>query len=333
MLTARPELTPEKLFQKVSPYEIFLRYCQNWSMAGNKINRNFLSEFRPDDKDPSAAIRLSKYGNLYYVDYGENEALKPINFVMRKFNLSFPGALKKIFSDFGIDRYKLNESDSQAFQRIPYTPEEADGYKMPAIIKKKAKSWDTSDLNYWNQFAWTQDMLMEANIQSIKKYWVNGTEYPIFAEPSYSFEYCESEGVFRRKIYFPKRKKKRRFISNVDPSIIQGWHMLPKKGEILFITKALKDIGPFKRLGFPAIAPNSESSFIPESVIRQLKNQFQRIIIWFDFDTAGVTNARKFASIYGLEYTYNPPRASKDPSDFTRDFGLNNFNEYLKSVI
>jgi hypothetical protein len=227
----------------------------------------------------------------------------------------------------------LGGSNGQAFRRDPYIPEEINKLKNPTILKKKRKPWSEKELNYWKQFAWTKDMLINAKIESIEKYWINFTEFPIFAEFSFSFEYCENEGIYRRKLYFPNRKKGKKFISNVNPSIIQGWHMLPEKGEILFITKALKDIGPFKRLSFPAIAPNSESSFLPDYMVKKLKTRFKRIVVWFDSDYTGVTNARKFANQYDLEYTFNPERASKDPSDFVRDFGLNNFNNYLKDFI
>ena len=333
-LTYRPSLTPKKLFEKVSPYEIFSYYCNNWNKVNFKVKSHFPSEFRDNDTQGSAQIRVSKFGNLYYIDYGENIPLKPINFVQRKFNLDFPGALKKIFTDFDIDKYLIDDNNSQKFKREPYCPIDVKKHGKITIIKKKKRIWKPDDINWWGEFGWTQSLLKEARIQPIKKYWLNGTEFPIFAEPSYTFEYYENEGVFRRKLYFPERKGKYRFISNIDHTVIQGWHMLDKrKRGKLFITKALKDIGPFKRLGYQSIAPNSESSFIPDHVIVKLKQIFDDIIIYFDNDSTGIKKAKEFSSKYGLRYFYNPLETPKDPSDFVKEFGLNKFNNLIKSYI
>lgn len=341
MLNYRPSLTPEKLFEKVSHYEIFFKYCNNWKYVDYKVNNKlFPSEFRDDDSHGSAVIKVSKAGSMYYVDYGENIPLKPINFVMRKFGLDFLSALRKIFSDFGISNYEdsdISKYDNKyvkkhnLLDRTPYTPDYIPNTKHTTIIKKKRRNWTAKDISYWMQYGWTFSMLDEARIEPISKYWVNSTKFNTFAEPSYSFEYYKSEGIFRRKLYFPYRSGKYRFLSNVDTTVIQGWHMLPKSGDTLFITKALKDIGPFKRLNYNAIASNTETSFIPKSVVNKLKKRYKRLIIWFDNDSAGVTNAIKYSEMYDLEYIVNPENTAKDPSDFVKKYDLNDFNNLIKT--
>ena len=72
------------------------------------------------------------------------------------------------------------------------------------------------------------------------------------------------------------RKGKNRFISNVNNTIVQGWSLLPKNGsDILFVTKSYKDILTFNMIGYWAIAPNSEHSYIPERVMNKLKQKFR----------------------------------------------------------
>ena len=41
-------------------------------------------------------------------------------------------------------------------------------------------------------------------------------------------------------------------------------------------------------MGISAISPSSESTFLPDKVLEQLKKRFKRIIILFDRDEAGV---------------------------------------------
>lgn len=51
------------------------------------------------------------------------------------------------------------------------------------------------------------------------------------------------------------------------------------KGDILFITKSMKDVMCLHEMGIPAVSPSSESTFLPKDVLEQLKTRFKRIII------------------------------------------------------
>ena len=54
-------------------------------------------------------------------------------------------------------------------------------------------------------------------------------------------------------------------------------------------------------MGIPAISPSSESTFIPDKALEQLKKRFKHIIIMFDRDEAGVKYLRKMSLKTGLE--------------------------------
>ena len=70
--------------------------------------------------------------------------------------------------------------------------------------------------------------------------------------------------------------------SNWKSSQIQGAKQLPKEGgDILVITKSLKDCMTLYGLGITAIAPNSENLFITEAQYKKLKTKFKHIYsIW-----------------------------------------------------
>lgn len=51
--------------------------------------------------------------------------------------------------------------------------------------------------------------------------------------------------------------------------------MLPESGDILIITKALKDVMVLYEYGIPAIAPCSENLFITEAQYNHLKERFK----------------------------------------------------------
>ena len=109
-------------------------------------------------------------------------------------------------------------------------------------------------------------------------------------------------------------------------------------GDILFITSSLKDCGEFWLLGYNAIAPNNEETLFPESYIEKLKLRWKRIILWFDNDftkkdNTGVRNAKKFSEKYGFEYYYTPDYSEKDPSDYVKTFGINNFKTLVDTYL
>ena len=153
---------------------------------------------------------------------------------------------------------------------------------------------------------------------------------------AYSYDYYMHEGIFRRKLYFPEKTGKEKWLSNVDNTIIQNWDLLPKSGgDVLFITSSKKDCGPFYRIynKWNACAPNNEGSFLPEDVFfKKIKPRWNRIILWFDNDDTGIKNSLKWAKKYQIEAVWNPVNAPKDQSDFVKAHGLREFNNLIQKL-
>lgn len=81
------------------------------------------------------------------------------------------------------------------------------------------------------------------------------------------------------KIYRPLADKYHKWRNNLTEYDIQGYKQLPEKGDILIITKSLKDVMCLCKMGIPAVSPASESTFIPNIALEELKKRFKRIII------------------------------------------------------
>lgn len=319
-LTYRISYKVAELYSIIHPYEIFKFYCPNWSQVNYEINKNFHADpdLRPNDKSPSARITVSGNNNLYYIDYGEGVPYTAADFVGKKFNLSLPDSLDKIYKEI-----------SKSHIRYTFTHKEINNiitnYKHTAtVIKVKKRGWTSKDLNYWLKYGWTLELLDEAIIYPVIKYWINGKLF-IPYEPVYAFDYYWHENIFRRKLYFPFNRDNR-FISNIDITVVQGWHMLPKEGgDLLIITKGYKDIGTFISIGIHACATNNETSFFPEEVVDKIKSRWKRIIIWWDNDNEGMKSSKKYAEKFDLEYIYNNEGDPKDPSDYFKEKGRENF--------
>jgi len=341
MYCVKPELTHENVKQRVSSYHIFKLYCKNFKY----LNQKFYSEFR-DETEPSCCIGVINK-DLMFKDFGTGESLRAVGYVMKKYNLTFPQALQKINQDFKLNllstvhikNVKPIESSGVLQLKVP-TLKESTG----TILRIKRRDFREKDLKYWNSYYWTKEMLEKADIYSISHYWIKNIkgDRRFFTGNSlaFSLDYYWNEGTFRRKIYFPGTDgKKSKFISNVDTTIVQGVKLLPKEGgELLFITSSLKDCGIFWRLGYNAVAPNSEETFLPEKYFRKIEKRWKRIVIWYNNDwdkgtNPGVKSAKKYSKKYNLEYYYNPDNTPKDPSDYSKEYGIGEFDKLIKSKL
>ena len=74
----------------------------------------------------------------------------------------------------------------------------------------------------------------------------------------------------------------------------------------------------FYSMGITAIAPNSETQFIPEPVLEDLKKRFKYIVVLFDNDETGIKFLNKVKREHPeLIYTWIPrDSGAKDISDY-----------------
>lgn len=332
--TSDQSITKENILKRLDSYQLFKAYCPGFVV----LDKMFSSEFRKDP-DPSCHVIMWK-GDLLYKDFGE-EGFRIFDYVARKFQTTYNGALQRVNQDFN-----LGLGGNSSFASSPLVVPEKAGEdltlheKRPTIIKIKPRPWIKLDAAFWKgKYGIPSRLLGYHNIKSISHYMINNAkkDNAIYAlNPfmiGYSFDYYWSNGVFRRKLYFPQVKGLGKFISNVDDTIVQGWTLLPKYGKILFITKSYKDILIFNLLGYWAIAPNSENSYIPEPVMKKLKERFENIYTWFDNDLAGIKGALQFSERFDLRMNYNPVDEPKDPSDYVEVYSLNDFDLLIANFL
>ena len=105
------------------------------------------------------------------------------------------------------------------------------------------------------------------------------------AVPMYGYYGGKKDGIEYWRIYMPT-KKSYRFLSNWSKNMIQGAHMLPESGELVVITKSMKDVMLLYELGIPAIAPTSESTFLSKLQLEKLKNSFKNVLLFYYNDLA-----------------------------------------------
>ncbi len=141
----------------------------------------------------------------------------------------------------------------------------------------------------------------------------------------YAYAYVEiKDGKVSYKIYQPLENKIKKWINNANYTVHQGYTQLPDSGELLIITKSLKDVMSLHDcMGISAIGLQSESVMMKESVMEEYKNRFSKVICLFDNDEAGKKLSESFTVKYNIPHFFVPelPKVT-DFSDLVKAVGI-----------
>lgn len=307
-------ITLDYILSKVTEYDIYARYIGQF-----KIGFIYNSPFR-EDKNPSFGIfRSRKSGKLLFKDHGNGECGDVIKFVELYTGLTnYNDILNRIVTDMSITNNTKLKSTKQYESK-------------DTVIGVVRQDWTDVDKQYWSQFGITKETLTKFNVFSIKYYLCDGIVKGIYKNenPMYAYKVYD-----HFKIYRPLADKYTKWRNNLAPYDIQGYEQLPKKGDLLIITKSLKDVMCLYEMGYTAISPSSESTFLTPDVIDALKRRFKRILICFDRDIPGVKNMRKISLKTGLNgFLVHKKWKAKDISDAVKLNGFEIIKNWLKETL
>lgn len=308
-------ITLDWILSKVTEYDIYAKYIGQF-----KVGMIYNSPFRKD-KNPSFGIYYSKRTKqLLFKDHGTGECGNVIKFVSL-----FTGKTEynDILSDI-VDKLNITNNTKLVSSKQYIQPTET-------VIGVVRQEFTDVDINYWKQFNISINTLKKFNVNSIKYYLCNGIVKGTYKRENPMYAYKVYNNF---KIYRPLADKYTKWRNNLTDYDIQGYEQLPQKGDILFITKSMKDIMCLHEMGYPAVSPSSESTFLPKDVLEQLKTRFKRIIILFDRDTAGVKRSRKLSQETGLEAMFiNKKFKAKDVSDAVKANSFEETKNWLDETI
>lgn len=307
-------ITLDYILSKVTEYDIYARYIGQF-----KIGFIYNSPFR-EDKNPSFGIfRSRKSGKLLFKDHGNGECGDVVKFVELYTGLTnYNDILNRIVADISITNNTKLKSTK------PYESKDT-------VIGIVRQDWTDIDKQYWSQFSITKETLTKFNVSSIKYYLCDGVVKGIYKDnnPMYAYKVYD-----HFKIYRPLADKYTKWRNNLASYDIQGYEQLPEKGDLLIITKSLKDVMCLYEMGYTAISPSSESTFLTPDVIDILKCRFKRILICFDRDIPGVKYMRKISLKTGLNgFLVHKKWKAKDISDAVKQNGFEIIKNWLKKTL
>ena len=308
-------ITLDYILSRVSEYDVYARYLGQF-----KVGFIYNSPFRKD-KNPSFGIFLSKRsGKLLFKDHGSGICGDVIKFVSELKGLTnYNDILNTIIKDLKI------KNDTVLTSTYNYKSTSS------TVIGVVRQPFTEADLEYWAKYGITVPTLDKYKVNSIKYYLCNGAVKGIYKLENPMFSYK----VFNNfKIYRPFGDKFTKWRNNLTSYDIQGFEQLPKKGNLLIITKSLKDVMALYEMGYTAISPSSESTFIPDDALEALKLRFKRILLCFDRDSAGVRNMRNVSLKTGLNgFLVHKSFNAKDISDAIAQHGQCKVKEWLTKTI
>ena len=287
-----------------------------------KVGKLINSPLRNDDKNPSFAIFRGKQGGLFFKDHGSGQGGNALKFIKLLKGIETRKELEKEL--LRIVR-KMNPGmivQQQSYiQKISTTD--------IGIVRQP---FTDIDKKYWKQFHISLDTLKRFQVFSIKYFLCNRVVRGTYKEtnPMYAYKVYD-----KFKIYRPLASKYTKWRTNLTNEHVQGLAELPKDGgNLLIITKSLKDVMCLYEMGFNAIASSSETTFIPDNILKSLRNKWKYILILYDRDKTGMSEAHKYSKKYKLDaFFVHKKFNSKDISDAIKNNSFNVVAEWLKKTL
>ena len=329
-------LRKEEILEKTSNgLNVFRHYipCQ-W-----RVGRNFFNPLY-EDKKASCNIYFDRKAGTYKLkDFGNDEYSGDCFYFVSKLkglncnNASdFVEILKMINQDLSLGLLENVE------RSVPFIPEPP----ISAIPENKSKPYSfmeqkftRNELEYWQQYGITTEMLKAYKVCSIKEFKSENNEgksYSIVSsalEPTFGYK---SKRYI--KLYRPFSKIRFLYGGDIGEKYCFGLEQLPAKGDTVFITGGEKDVLSLAIHGFHAICFNSETVSVPTEIIHKLTFRFKHIVLLYDMDKTGLESSAKYEkqlSEHGVKRLLLPLPGTKEEKDISDYFRLGNVREsFLK---
>lgn len=306
------------LLDKLNDYDIYSYYVGQF-----KIGKLFNSPLRSDDKNPSFNIFKGNGGGLFFKDHGSGEGGNAIKFVKLIKNIQTRDELER-----ELLRIVRKMNPNQQYVQRTYSTVNS-GSTDIGIVRQP---FTDVDKKYWKQFHISIDTLKLFQVFSIKYFLCNRVVRGTYKESSPMYAYK----VFDKfKIYRPLASKYTKWRTNLTNRDVQGLAEIPKEGgNLLIITKSLKDVMCLYEMGFNAIAASSETTFIPDDILQSLRSKWNHIVIIYDRDKTGMLEARKYSKQYRLDAIFVHKKfKAKDISDAIRDNSFIDVKNWLTKTL
>ena len=329
----KPSLTKKDILDVTSEEEIFRHYLG----FDFKLGKMYHSPFRKD-KNPSFNIYYTPNGEMRFKDFNSYQG-SCFDLVMLITGSTFNTALNVINSDMNLGLNSTTNIVIDLFnvsKKIEYKcfKNEVTKEKKDTLIQFKPQHFTEDDLKYWAQFNIDINILKQYNIFSGKYVFVN--KKLIFRYSKNNPIYCYKLENNKVKVYRPRAQKNNyKWLSNATNNELQGFSQLTQETEMLVITKSMKDVMCLRSFNIDSIAPQAETNYIDYKILQLLDQQYEKIVILYDNDDAGIKGAEELEKMLPhAKIVYIPKQTNcKDISEYVSMYGSENGKKLLIKLI
>lgn len=368
-------LTKEYIESKISQELIVSKYLDiPMEVVKDCIEHNTLitSVFRDNDSNGSMGIQYNAKGRLKVRDFGgfgffedvygtvayvlslmcgrkiETNNKQDFYFVLKHIATTFSDIIDNKSVDDNVTDY-IKDALKIAKQRKP-------------IIEIAPRSWNKQDKEYWNHLGVSLGYLNTHFVIPVDQYYIDrgvNTDpkyYYKSKDPCYAYMLGQNrKGIQLIKLYFPKRPKEKRFITNCN--VLEGLLNLERNDyDYILITKSSKDrlsIGsylsssPFygggRQLNIGVINLPSENYHLKQNEYDWLKTRLisdGMIFSLLDFDYTGRLGAKHLLEQYNIPYLFItrgefglPNYGCKDFAELHDKYSIKEINQFINETL
>lgn len=305
-------LSKDLILSHVSEADIFYRYLG----IKPKLRVKFRNPFR-DDKVPTCGFYFTPNNTLKFKDFTGWCNWTCFDAVMYVEKLTFSDTLIRVAHDFGIISGNYVQPREQ---KISMPVIEAPKDEFSSKLQITSKEFTTLEYEIWRRYGIRPETLALYRVKSVSHVWLNGRPIKQSTKTNPIFAYCFDEGTY--KVYSPLSEDFK-WISSCKSHHYQGYDQLDWVGDLLIITKSMKDVMVLREMGYNAIAPHSEHCNIPHEFMNTLRKRFNNIVVFFDNDDAGIRGSKAICEEHQLKSIIIPQEEShKDISDYVKSNNL-----------
>lgn len=303
-----------------------------------RVGRNFLNPLY-EDRKASCNIYYDRRSQSYKMkDFGNDAYSGDCFDIVGKIKglgcnnpKDFVGILKTINRDLSLGFDENDQSFAVSVSTPAHEPKkQPENNPLPTPKKTKPcsvvqQSFSARETEFWKQYGILSDTLRAYKVFSLREFQSENSDGKPFTihstdnEPVFAYQ-----GKRHVKIYRPFSNIRFLYGGLLPDNYCFGLEQLPAKGDTLFITGGEKDVLSLVSHGFHAICFNSETSNIPQNIIKKLSYRFKHIVLLYDTDKTGLESSLKHSqqlSDLGVKRLILPlagTKQEKDISDFFR---------------
>jgi len=334
------DYTGEDILSRISEESILEYYLGEPISFKEKVFSPFRKERRP-------SFSFKQNGNIIWKDWGTGEAGNCFKFVMKKYGCTYYEALRIIYNDFFKGK-QVSKMDDNVLAELKLMKEDhLNSVKKYTQIYTVPKPFCITDYKFWSKYGISLTTLLHFEVTPCEEVWLSKynhqqgqyDEYKLIniysnTNPIYSYLFRNKERE-SCKIYSPYAERQWKFISNEDKNTIEGYTQLPQRGKLLLLTKSLKDTMSLYSLGFSACSFQSEAFMPSTNAINELKDRFERVVVFYDNDQTGQEFSKKIANKHMLENISVPSidYEAKDISDLIKYYSIKEAKNLMKILL